>query len=289
MLAGLTLPADGGVGHRRPRQPRRQAASSTGSRRSRPCRRGSARPSSTTTSPSSPAPGSPAASTGTATSTGTGRPRPQLDGVHVTIPSAFITGTARPREPHEPGRRDGRPRPRPPRQHPRRRGRPLGPAGGSRRGQRRPAHLPRAPSTSEVPDARRCSQGRPDLRERRGARTRPPGSARCSCRSRPAGSAGPTCTSPSTGPTCSPSASRWAACRSWTSGPELDLSQDVYMGHEFSAEVLEVGPGHRRTRGGHDRDVDPDPLHARGRPATDRLQQRGRRPATASACSCRPR
>ena len=26
------------------------------------------------------------------------------------------------------------------------------------------------------------------------------------------------------------------------SGPELDLSQDVYMGHEFSAEVLEVGP-----------------------------------------------
>jgi len=26
------------------------------------------------------------------------------------------------------------------------------------------------------------------------------------------------------------------------SGPELDLSRDVYMGHEFSAEVLEVGP-----------------------------------------------
>jgi threonine dehydrogenase-like Zn-dependent dehydrogenase len=25
-------------------------------------------------------------------------------------------------------------------------------------------------------------------------------------------------------------------------GPELDLDQDVYMGHEFSAEVLEVGP-----------------------------------------------
>ena len=29
---------------------------------------------------------------------------------------------------------------------------------------------------------------------------------------------------------------------SMESGPELDLSQDVYMGHEFSAEVLEVGP-----------------------------------------------
>jgi threonine dehydrogenase-like Zn-dependent dehydrogenase len=26
------------------------------------------------------------------------------------------------------------------------------------------------------------------------------------------------------------------------SGPDLDLSQDVYMGHEFSAEVLDVGP-----------------------------------------------
>jgi threonine dehydrogenase-like Zn-dependent dehydrogenase len=26
------------------------------------------------------------------------------------------------------------------------------------------------------------------------------------------------------------------------SGPDLDLSQDVYMGHEFSAEVLEAGP-----------------------------------------------
>ena len=46
---------------------------------------------------------------------------PQLDGVHVTIPSAFITGSARPREPHEPGRGHGRPRPRPPRQHDRRR------------------------------------------------------------------------------------------------------------------------------------------------------------------------
>jgi threonine dehydrogenase-like Zn-dependent dehydrogenase len=25
-------------------------------------------------------------------------------------------------------------------------------------------------------------------------------------------------------------------------GPDLDLSRDVYMGHEFSAEVLDVGP-----------------------------------------------
>ena len=58
--------------------------------------------------------------------------------------------------------------------------------------------------------------------------------------------------------------------------PPVDLAADVFMGHEFAAEVLEVGPEHRRSRAGHDRDVDPDPAH-RGRGPADRLQQRRRR------------
>ena len=79
----------------------------------------------------------------------------------------------RPREPHEPGRRDGRPRPRPPRQHPRRRARATGSSKRLPTRSTPPCSPSSAPSTSEVPDARRCPQVRPDLRERRRARPDP--------------------------------------------------------------------------------------------------------------------
>jgi len=38
-------------------------------------------------------------------------------------------------------------------------------------------------------------------------------------------------------------------------GPGVDLSSDVFMGHEFSAEVLEAGPADARSNGGPDTDV----------------------------------
>ena len=53
---------------------------------------------------------------------------------------------------------------------------------------------------------------------------------------------------------------RCGACRRLGARPaELDLARDVFMGHEFAAEVLEVGPDTGRLAAGHARDVDPDP------------------------------
>ena len=51
---------------------------------------------------------------------------------------------------------------------------------------------------------------------------------------------------------------RWRACPT-SATPPLDLGRDVFMGHEFAAEVLEVGPDTVGAGAGHDRHLDPDP------------------------------
>ena len=55
--------------------------------------------------------------------------------------------------------------------------------------------------------------------------------------------------------------------------PPLDLGRDVFMGHEFAAEVLEVGPDTVGPPSGHDRHVGPDPADD-DRRSSHRLQQR---------------
>ena len=71
-------------------------------------------------------------------------------------------------------------------------------------------------------------------------------------------------------------------------GPELDLDRDVYMGHEFCAEVLEVGPDTVGAGARHARDVDPGAPHddaACSRSCTATTWPA----ATASGCSSRRR
>ena len=64
------------------------------------------------------------------------------------------------------------------------------------------------------------------------------------------------------GATCSASATQMEGMPEIGRRHELDLDRDVYMGHEFAAEVLDVGPGTEAVPAGHDRDVDPHPHDA---------------------------
>ena len=71
---------------------------------------------------------------------------------------------------------------------------------------------------------------------------------------------------------CWRSAPRWRACPTSAARPP-DLGRDVFMGHEFSAEVLDVGPDTVAPEAGHARHVDPGHAHDDRRPGP-RVQQR---------------
>ena len=64
---------------------------------------------------------------------------------------------------------------------------------------------------------------------------------------------------------------------------DIDLGRDVFMGHEFAAEVLEVGPDTVGRRAGHDRHVDPGPAVDDRRAADRVLERRPRRLRRADA------
>ena len=96
-----------------------------------------------------------------------------------------------------------------------------------------------------------------------------------------------TCISPSTGPRCWSWGAKWHGSRT-SRVMIVDLDRDVYMGHEFAAEVLELGPGTETALGpGTLVTSIPLLLSADGMDAIVYSKQ-GQKAATASAC-CWPR
>ena len=59
---------------------------------------------------------------------------------------------------------------------------------------------------------------------------------------------------------------RWSGMPDFGDAAGSTSASDVFMGHEFAAEVLEAGPDTAAPGAGHARDVDPDPADDDGHP-----------------------